>query len=120
MAARKTVIVGVGQVRNGPGDAEYEPIEPARLMAMPNKSANTMICNILPCAIAATGLVGKMPTSVSLTLGGSLGTKVVGGSSVVAPSPGATISATVSANVTASAARIGRVGGTRRKSRRRH
>ena len=73
------------------------PGVPTFAMAIPNKRAKTMICNIFPSAMAATGLVGKIPITTSLKLGVSLGEYSV----VVAnepDSPGLTIKASDSAS----------------------
>ncbi len=73
------------------------PACPDRLKARPRSRAKRMICSILPSAIAPTGLVGMMETSVSLMLVGSAGWKSVSRESIARPAPGCTTSASISA-----------------------
>ena len=84
-------------LRSSNADLIFCPCEPTFARAIPNNKAKTMICNILPSAIAEIGFVGKISITTSLKLGVSLGEYSV----VVAnepDSPGLTIKASDSAS----------------------
>ena len=78
------------------------PGSPEWAMAYPTSRANTMICSILPSAMARTGLDGTMSTSTSASGGGGMGWKLAA-PGISTWAPGSTRLANSSATLTAMA-----------------
>ena len=76
------------------------PASPARVNATPSNSAKTIICSMLPSAMAATGLLGKISNTTCVNGGASFAWNVIP-SAILMPSPGLMIFATVNASVIA-------------------
>ncbi len=66
------------------------PLSPAMTMARPIRMAKTMICRMLPSAIAATGLVGIRLTTTSISDGAALTSTALAASRPI-PTPGCMI-----------------------------
>ena len=72
------------------------PVSPKLFKAIPNKSEKTIICSMLPSAIAAMGLVGKIFITTSFREGAAVDSNAVGKAKSM-PIPGLKISAKVRA-----------------------
>ena len=75
---------------------------PTNVIAIPNNTANTMICNIFPSAIALNGLRGMISMRTCQKEGATPGSKSTSAERFI-PAPGRTISAAAIARARASA-----------------